>query len=133
MDPKIFSVEEANQLIPKLTSLLKELRSLRDEIESKKVEMDLLEIVGAVSRQGASEEIQMPEQMETLNRMAGEFNKRLEELEDMGCQVKDLEQGLVDFFAVREGHLIYLCWKEGEDSIQYWHTLDCGFKGRQPL
>ena len=132
MDPKIFSVEEANQFVPKLKRLLKELRSLRDEIESKKVEMDLLEIVGTVSRPGSAEE-PMPKEMEGLNRMAGEFNKRLEELEEIGCHVKDLDQGLVDFFSVRDGHLIYLCWKEGEGSIQYWHTLDGGFKGRQPL
>ena len=132
MDPKIFSVEEANKFIPKLKHLLKELRSLRDEIESKKIGMDLLEIVGTVSRPGSGEE-SMPKEMEDLNRMAGDFNKRLEELEDIGCQVKDLDQGLVDFFSVRDGHLIYLCWKEGEDSVQYWHTLDGGFKGRQPL
>ena len=132
MDPKIFSVEEANKFIPKLKQLLKTLRSLRNEIESKKVEMDLLEIVGTVARPGSTEEA-MPKELEDLNRMAGDFNKRLEELEDIGCQVKDLDQGLVDFFSVREGHLIYLCWKEGEDSIQYWHTLDGGFKGRQPL
>ena len=133
MDPKIFSIEEANQIIPKLQGLLKTLRSLRDEIESKKIEMDLLEIVGSVLRPGGSEELPMPKQMETLNRMAGDFNQQLEELEDMGCQVKDLDQGLVDFFAVRDGHLVYLCWKEGEDSVQYWHTLDGGFKARQPL
>ena len=132
MDPKIFSVEEADKFIPKLKRLLKELRALRNEIESKKVEMDLLEIVGTPSRPGGTEE-SMPKEMEDLNRMAGEFNKQLEELEEIGCQVKDLDQGLVDFFAVRDGHLIYLCWKEGEDSIQYWHTLDGGFKGRQPL
>ena len=132
MDPKIFSVEEANKFIPKLKQLLKTLRSLRNEIESKKVEMDLLEIVGTVARPGSTEEA-MPKELEDLNRMAGDFNKRLEELEDIGCQVKDLDQGLVDFFSVREGHLISLCWKEGEDSIQYWHTLDGGFKGTQPL
>ena len=132
MDPKIFSVEEANKFVPKLKQLLKTLRSLRDEIESKKVEMDLLEIVGTVARPGSAEE-SMPKEMGDLNRMAGDFNKRLEELEDIGCQVKDLDQGLVDFFSVRDGHLIYLCWKEGENSIQYWHTLDGGFKGRQPL
>ena len=132
MDPKIFSIEEANKFIPKLKRLLKELRGIRDEIESKKVEMDLLEIVGSISRPGSAEE-SMPKEMEGLNQMAGEFNKRLEELEDIGFHVKDLDQGLVDFFSVRDGHLIYLCWKEGEDSIQYWHTLDSGFKGRQPL
>lgn len=132
MDPKIFSVDEANKLVPKLQTLLKELRGLRDEIESRKIEMDLLEIVGTVPRQGGAE-LPMPKEMETLNRLAGEFNRRLEELEDMGCQIKDLDQGLVDFFSVREGHLVHLCWKEGELSIQYWHTLDGGFKGRQPL
>ena len=133
MDPKIFSVEEANHLLPQIEKLLRELRGLRNEIEAKKVEMDLLEIVGAVARPEATEGVPLPKEMDTLNRMAGEFNRSLEELEAFGCHVKDLNQGLVDFFSVREGHLVYLCWKEGESAIQYWHTLDGGFKGRQPL
>lgn len=132
MDPKIFTVEEANRLIPRIGEALKELRHLRQEIESKKVEMDLLEIVGA-PKQGFILESDMSQEMEFLNNLAIEFNKHLEALEDMGCQVKDLDQGLVDFFAVREARLVYLCWKEGEAAIQYWHTLDGGFSGRQPL
>ena len=132
MDPKIFSVEEANRFIPRLQEMLRELRRLRETIESKKVEMDLLEIVG-VPRTGISVEADMSKEMTVLNDLAVQFNKQLETLEDMGCQIKDLDQGLVDFFSVREGRLIYLCWKEGETAIQYWHTLDGGFKGRQPL
>ena len=132
MDPKIFSVEEADRFIPKLQEALKELRRLRETIGLKKVEMDLLEIVGA-PKTGISVEAGMSKEMAALNDLAVQFNKHLETLEDMGCQVKDLDQGLVDFFSVREGRLIYLCWKEGEPVIQYWHTLDGGFKGRQPL
>jgi len=132
MDPKIFSVEEANHFIPKLQEMLSELRRLRETIESKKVEMDLLEIVG-VPKSRVSVEAGMPKEMAALNDLAVQFNKHLETLEGMGCQVKDLDQGLVDFFSVREGRLIYLCWKEGETAMQYWHTLDGGFKGRQPL
>ena len=132
MDPKIFSVEEANRFIPKLQETLAELRRLRETIESKKVEMDLLEIVG-VPRTGISVEADNSKEMAVLNDLAVQFNKQLEMLEDMGCQVKDLDQGLVDFLSVREGRLIHLCWKEGEPAIQYWHTLDGGFKGRQPL
>ena len=75
----------------------------------------------------------MPKDMEALNDLAVQFNQRLEVLEDMGCQVKDLNQGLVDFFSVRDGRLVYLCWKEGEEAIRHWHTLDGGFRGRQPI
>ena len=132
MEPKIFSVEEVNRLIPRIRELLKSLRTLREKIEVQKLEMDLLEIVCA-PRQGISVDTGMTKEMVLLNDMAGEFNKHLEELEDMGCQVKDLDQGLVDFFAVRDGQLIYLCWKEGEDAVQFWHTLDGGFQGRKPL
>ena len=132
MDPKIFSVEEANAFLPRVKESVKALRRLRETIESKKIEMDLLEIVG-VPKQGFSIDANMSKELEELNNLAVEFNKRLETLEDMGCQLKDLDQGLVDFFSVREGRLVYICWKEGEDLIQYWHTLDGGFKGRQPL
>lgn len=132
MDPKIFTVQEANALIPRIREILIDLRRLKVEIESKKVEMDLLEIVGA-AKVGVSVETGMSKEMEYLNNLAIQFNQKLEALEEMGCQVKDLDQGLVDFFSVREGRLVYLCWKEGEDAIQFWHTLDGGFKGRQPL
>ena len=132
MEPKIFSVEEANRLIPRIRELLKGLRALREKIEAHKLEMDLLEIVGA-PRQGIFVDTGMTKEMALLNDMAGAFNKHLEELEDMGCQVKDIDQGLVDFFSVRNGQLIYLCWKEGEESVQFWHTLDGGFQGRKPL
>lgn len=132
MDPKIFSLEEANRLVPRVRALLKELRRLRQEIESKKMEMDLLEIVG-VPKAVVSLEPDMSKEMSGLNDLAVKFNSQLEALEDMGCQIKDLNQGLVDFFSVREGRLVYLCWKEGEESIQFWHTLDGGFQGRQPL
>lgn len=132
MDPKIFTVEEANRLLPKIQESLKVLRTLREAIESKKVEMDLLEIVG-VPKSGISVETDMPKEMAVLNELAMKFNGQLEALEDMGCQIKELDKGLVDFFSVRGGRLVYLCWKEGEEAIHYWHTLDGGFAGRQPL
>ena len=132
MDPKIFTLEEASRFLPRIQQALKDLRRLRKAVESKKVEMDLLEIVG-VPKAGVSIGADMSKEMSTLNELAMKFNSHLESLEDMGCQIKDLDQGLVDFYSVREGRLVYLCWKEGEKSIQYWHTLDGGFAGRQLL
>ena len=132
MDPKIFTLEEAGRFLPRIQQALKDLRRLRKAVESKKVEMDLHEIVG-VPKAGVSVGADMSKEMSTLNELAMKFNSHLEALEDMGCQIKDLDQGLVDFYSVREGRLVYLCWKEGEKNIHYWHTLNGGFQGRKPL
>ena len=132
MDPKIFTLEEASRFLPRIQQALKDLRRLRQAIELKKVEMDLHEIVG-VSKAGVSVGADMSKEMSTLNELAMKFNNHLEALQDMGCQIKDLDQGLVDFYSVREGRLVYLCWKEGEELIKFWHTLDGGFSRRQPL
>jgi hypothetical protein len=61
------------------------------------------------------------------------FNACLSVFQDLGCELKDLDDGLVDFPSYRQGQLIYLCWKRGEDRIEWWHTMEAGFSGRQPL
>ena len=55
------------------------------------------------------------------------------EPEGIGCEVKDVQTGLVDFRAMRDGRAVYLCWRLGEEDIAFWHELDAGFAGRQPL
>jgi hypothetical protein len=57
----------------------------------------------------------------------------VDELEDVGAQLKDHQSGLVDFVGRHEGRDVYLCWKLGEESIAYWHELDAGFAGRKPV
>ena len=57
----------------------------------------------------------------------------MQQLEDLGCLLKDLTTGLVDFYGTRRGELVFLCWKLGEDRIRFWHGLDEGYTGRQPL
>ena len=57
----------------------------------------------------------------------------LHELQANGVVLRDLDRGLVDFPALREGEEIYLCWEEGEDEIGFWHDTESGFGGRQPL
>ena len=61
------------------------------------------------------------------------FQSALEQLEEFGCMLKDLSIGLTDFYSIRDDEIILLCWKLGEPRIQYWHTLEGGFAGRQPL
>jgi len=57
----------------------------------------------------------------------------LEEIQDLGVVVKDLDTGLVDFPSVREGRDVLLCWRLGEDEVAFWHGYDDGFAGRQPI
>jgi hypothetical protein len=50
-----------------------------------------------------------------------------------GCEIKDLESGLIDFPTIWEGREVFLCWKLGEPEVEFWHEIDAGFAGRQPL
>ncbi|MCS7038356.1 MAG: DUF2203 domain-containing protein [Anaerolineae bacterium] len=122
---RLFTVAEANALLPRLTALLDELRAARDAIRAARA--DLLPVLEAAIGNGGS-------------RKAGEMLPYFERMErailtirDLGCELKDIDMGLVDFPALREGRVVYLCWRYGEDRLRYWHELDTGFAGRQPL
>ena len=62
-----------------------------------------------------------------------ELRSALTRLQDAEVVLRDLDRGLVDFPALRDGREVYLCWIEGEDEIGYWHDLEAGFAGREPL
>ncbi len=71
---------------------------------------------------------------QALSGLLPEFDRLytlLHRLQDLGVEVKDVEMGLVDFRCVRNGKEVYLCWKYGEDSVQFWHEIEAGFQGRQ--
>ncbi len=68
-----------------------------------------------------------------VEREAEAVGKCVDDLLELGVQVKDLDTGLLDFPSIRDGEEILLCWHLGEDEIRYWHTVDGGFAGRQPL
>lgn len=57
----------------------------------------------------------------------------IEKIHSYGCEVKDLDLGLIDFLTLYRGREVYLCWKLGESGIEYWHGLDEGFRGRKPI
>ena len=75
--------------------------------------------------------------MRRLEDEAGKSQEKMEdcveELETIGCQLKDFEMGLVDFPSERDGEPILLCWRLGEEEVSFWHSLEGGFGGRRPL
>ncbi len=135
MPPKLLSVEQANQLLPQMKGILLQLRGREEQIrmlEQKKAVEELcwLREDGTVSPQAQQNIIHLDEQLMKEARL---FEKGLEELSALGAQLKSMEEGLVDFCAARGEELVYLCWKEGELQIRYWHDAESGFSGRHPL
>jgi hypothetical protein len=68
-----------------------------------------------------------------IERLERELSGIVDEIVDHGAEVKDIDEGLIDFPALRRGETVLLCWKLGEDEIRYWHRVEDGFAGRRPL
>jgi hypothetical protein len=119
-----FSREEANALLPQLTTLLTRLREAKDELTDAEAHEVLSE---AAPANGGGEQ----------GRQVGvaflEVRRLLETLERAGIVLRDIDRGLVDFPALLEGREVYLCWELGEDEVGYWHDLEGGYGGREAL
>jgi hypothetical protein len=61
------------------------------------------------------------------------FDKIIHQILDLGIEIKDINMGLIDFPALKDGHTVYLCWRYEEERILFWHEIDAGFAGRQPI
>ncbi len=131
--PKMFSVEEANSLIPTLELEFGRVARLRAELAP------LIESVGgadaavAILQRGAGPPQGLEHQAARLKDVAAEIAATVERINDLGCLVKDLDIGLVDFFSLRENEPVFLCWQFGEPAVAHWHPVDSGFAGRRPI
>jgi hypothetical protein len=119
-----YTLEQANAALPWVAERLERLREAQALLTEKEARDALSE---AAPGNGGGE----PGQVVSEGFLA--LRAGLAELEAMEIQLRDLDRGLVDFPAKREGREIYLCWVEGEDEIGFWHELEAGYAGRQPL
>lgn len=130
---KTFTFDEAQALLPVLESLLK--RAIESKRAAEQTEADLSALsqrifaaggmrvdVGKVTKQRAEVESHNQRMRETVA-----------EIDSIGVQVKDLENGLLDFPFRLDDEVVLLCWRMGEPAIEHWHTVEAGFKGRQPV
>ncbi len=119
-----FTREEANALLPQLTAMLSQLQDSKDELTDAEAHEALSE---AAPANGGGEE----------GKQVGvaflEVRRLLETIEQSGIVLRDIDRGLVDFPAVMDGREVYLCWELGEDEVGYWHDMDAGYGGREPL
>ena len=131
---KIFSLDEANRLIPELTLALDRLTALGKEITSLRREIEVLAAIESSGADSANPDVRVLREQElACSTRMQEFRQILEEVNGQGVILRDLEMGLVDFYTVAKGQVVCLCWKRGEPRVEHWHPLDEGFSGRRPL
>ncbi|HVN68925.1 MAG TPA: DUF2203 domain-containing protein [Candidatus Binatia bacterium] len=129
---KLFSPERANALIPKLEPLIEELLSRRRELAIKLLESDPALHPPEPNRPrlaAARSALPAPRFAERKR----EIGRLIYRIESLGCLVKDIDLGLVDFPSMIDDEPAYLCWKLGEPHVAYWHGLDEGFAARKEL
>lgn len=129
--PRYFTLEEANRLLPRLRELMARLQERNVELERR--QEGLLSLARLAAGDGLAQEREADQARRAVEEATDEINALVEEVQALGCEVKDPERGLVDFRAWHEGREVYLCWRLGEERIAYWHDLQAGFAGRQPL
>lgn len=131
--PRFFSLSEAQQVLPEVEILLRQLiRHHQDHEEAS------AELTGIVQRITLSGGMVAPrariEQLRKRKEAASRGLKTtLEKIHGLGCHVKDIKIGLIDFPTLYRDQEVYLCWKLGESSIAYWHHVEDGYRGRRPI
>lgn len=131
-----FTLEEAESALPKVKRLLAKLHTLKAQVnflaEEKESPVQLTEpfTEDEIYRFAFAQEIKLNRE---LHKHTYEFFRILDQLNELGCEVRDLDEGLVDFPYKMNGREVCLCWKEGESKILHWHELDDGYPGRKPI
>jgi len=121
-----FTLKEANNLLPQIKLLVEEIKEKRQELYSviEKFEEEV---------EGRKDQLEIMYQKTEIDRLNKEISELIDIIESFGAVVKGIDPLLVDFPSQHKGQLIWLCWKEGEEKIEYWHGFSEGFTGRKPV
>ncbi|MCC7104571.1 MAG: DUF2203 domain-containing protein [Chloroflexi bacterium] len=129
--PRTFTLEEARALLPALRELLEQAIAARGTLERAAEASRRLEQRARGNGHGdhdASTSFERDSQQATAS-----FQAAVRDIAELGVELKALNAGLVDFPSLREGRVVYLCWKLDEPDLAFWHPFETGFAGRQPL
>lgn len=132
-ETKHFTLDEAQSLLPVLESLLN--RAVEARRAAEEIGEELRDLNQKIFLSGG-----MFLDVDSLRKQRGAYDAQVQKAKDslaeidaIGVQIKDLDTGLLDFPCLIDGETVLLCWKMGESRIEFWHTLEGGFAGRQPL
>jgi hypothetical protein len=127
-----FTPEEANAALPDVRPLVERM------VEHRRAHVEALErqeeLEGRIRGNGGGiPPAELADTAAEVERHARELARAVDDIVELGVEVKDLDEGLIDFPALHRGETVLLCWQLGEDEVGYWHSADDGFAGRRPL
>jgi len=129
-DRRIFTLNEANAMIPIFIEMLTEINALKNSV------VGVMESKSAISKTNGHLKLDSEQShgdLAMVSTAAGRMTELIDQINRSGAELKDLDMGLIDFLHHRDGRLVYLCWMFGEDEIGFYHELDTGSAGRKPL
>lgn len=123
--PRYFTLPEANETLNLIRPLVDEIQTIRQTILKNQPEAwpAIEKSAGNGGNRALSNMVQDFEKLDLL----------VHQIQDLGVLIKDINLGLLDFPALKDGREVYLCWRYGEGEIAYWHEIEAGFAGRQPI
>ncbi len=133
-DAHVFTLEEVNDLVPKLSVAVKRQLERRSEIETLLIRLgrELGDVPERIVLDPA-DPTDIRDLKRDLVRCIEEYRAGWKAIEEMGAVLKDARSGLLDFYGNVDGKLVWLCWKYGENEVGHYHALEEGFSGRKPI
>lgn len=131
--PRFFTVEEANEQVGTLEIEFGRMARVREALGPAIAAVGGPEAAVAILHEEAEPPAGREPDVERLRALAAELSGAIERVNAIGCLVKDIEQGLVDFYSMLDGEPVFLCWQFGEPGVTHWHAVSEGFAGRQPI
>ena len=130
---KTFTLDEAQAMLPLVEKLLN--RALESKRAAESIDQELTELARRIHMAGGMmvDVVKVAAQRSEMQAQIQRARETLQEIDEIGVQIKDLDTGLLDFPCRMEEEIVLLCWKSGESAIEHWHTVESGFKGRQPI
>jgi len=129
----LFTVDEANRALAALKPQLERLRARKREFDRLETRLGVLLVATAGAAPDNPDAIELRELTEKRRRLGESIARALAALRETGVLVKDLDEGLCDFYALSGDRLVFLCWRLGETEVAHWHTLEGGFAARRPI
>lgn len=128
--PRIFTVREAEATLPLVRRVVHDLLAAYPRWRE---HVARYEVLTGPLKLGDTEPEELRQIRDAVTREAERINGFMLELERVGCVFKGFDAGLVDFYALKDDRLVFLCWKVDEEHITHWHEVDAGYAGRQPI
>jgi hypothetical protein len=130
---RLFTVDEANKLLPRIRQILSQLQEARQKLLETQQQLGERYHGGPRSNGHAAPTSEMSRLTTASEGAQAEINAAVAAIQELGGELKDPDRGMVDFRTERGGRVVYLCWLMEEPRVMFWHDLDAGYRGRQPL